>query len=280
MKTTLFFDSSLNSLFHNEGYIIVDLLSTKECDDLLETYKGTDSKVSSKFYTTFWSESLEHRKEVDSLLKDMLMEKLTQYTDHFRPIFSNFMVKKPGENGECLPHQDWNYVEEDNAVSITLWCALQDTDSRNGGLNVMPKSHKIKNRIRGRNIQPYITEVQELIRTKFMKNVVLKKGQALLLNSSIIHGSENNLSKNDRVAVALMAVPKKATCIHYAKSEISDDLDETIYVLSGDNNLFVNHNCFENIELTNALKTIKVKKKSMSKFDLYTFSILSKLGVF
>lgn len=235
----------------------------------MSAYNSLNSGVKDKFFTSFWSTDKSYREAVDLLLRDKLMGNLKRYVKDMRPIFSNFMVKRPGSNGECLPHQDWNYVNEKEHCSMTVWCALHDMNDNEGCLRVFPGSHLINCPVRGRDVQNYLVNVQPFIRNHLMQKTSLKKGQAIIMNSRAVHGSESNHSDNDRIAVALMAVPVESQCIHYAANPAQP---HEINVMCGEGGLFVNHNCFESLDLTASLDQFNIEERYMRFWDLLRLS--------
>lgn len=96
-------------------------------------------------------------------------------------------------------HQDFFYLPY-SKNSITLWIPLQNTSKINGGLKVIPKSHK--------NFKIYNHSAKDVKFNKLGKNfsenkfksINVKLGQALIFSSFLIHKSGANSSNQIRMS--------------------------------------------------------------------------------
>jgi len=61
-------------------------------------------------------------------------------------VFNQFVTKLPDPNVQTAEfpwHQDNGYGDNPVATNVTVWCALDDVDERNGCVWVVPGSHKL-----------------------------------------------------------------------------------------------------------------------------------------
>ena len=235
----IFPDKAQQAKFDKDGYAIVDLLTEDQCDEILATHSQFDPQISDVFYATQNSLNYEYRRSVEEYLRPILQIAVSKTINDYRVLYSQYMVKRPGKDGECHMHQDWNYVREPEHFSIHLWCPLQDVDENNGCMWVMPGTHRLYNFVRGRNIERAILPTQDLIR-KFMSPVRLKKGQAMLSHSSLIHESRNNISEKDRIAILSPLLPVSVPAIHYMRQS---EHDMKVNELKVDGDFFVDYSC-------------------------------------
>ncbi|MCW5906359.1 MAG: phytanoyl-CoA dioxygenase family protein [Chitinophagales bacterium] len=215
MNTT-FKNTQHESAFNRQGFIVVnEVLTPRECTEILHYHAGLTPGLNTGFFASQNSPNRQYREAVENFLHPLFEQKIKPLFINHRVLYSQYMVKHSGNNGECQLHQDWTYVEEPRYTAVNFWCALTDTDTRNGCLWMAPGSHRLTHYIRGRNIERASLQEQPFIRQFLMTPVPLKKGQAVLFNSATLHESRNNLSGTDRIAAAAMIIPCQATPIHY-----------------------------------------------------------------
>jgi non-haem Fe2+, alpha-ketoglutarate-dependent halogenase len=145
--------------------------------------------------------------------------------------------KPPRDSGYVSWHQDGIYSGLHLTPSVSAWIALTPSDSANGCMRVIPKSHKRRlnhtkdtdeaNLIeRGDQVATVINEAEAL-------DVVLQPGEMSLHHSSIVHGSRPNTSGGPRVgfivrfttnqftsrAMPMLRARGKADCSHLILAE-------------------------------------------------------------
>lgn len=235
----IFPDKTQQEKFDKDGYTIVDLLTEEQCDEILSTHSQFDPQIADVFFATQNSLNYKYRRSVEEYLRPIQQIAVRKVIEGYRILYSQYMVKRSGKDGECHMHQDWNYVREPGHFSIHLWCPLQDVDEGNGCMWVMPGSHRLYHFVRGRNIERATLQTQDLIR-KFMLPVRLKKGQAMLSHSALIHESRNNMSGKDRIAILSVLLPGSVPAIHYMRQTESDEI---VHELKVDGDFFVDYSC-------------------------------------
>ena len=130
-------------------------------------------------------------------------------------IFSNFLVKRNGEDSESNPHQDLTIVDENKYLSYSVWVALEDVDVSNGAMRVLPRSHLFDFSLRPNpNYYWKYNAVMDEIK-KDMTDCPAKKGEALIFAHSLIHGSHKNLSGRHRLACVVSLHPREAELYNF-----------------------------------------------------------------
>ncbi len=142
-----------------------------------------------------------HPHRVDELSKDYMLDARLESVlrDLFgeEPLAAQIMlyVKPPGARGQAL-HQDDLYLRTAPGDCMAAWVPLDDADEENGGLFVVPGSHKTE-------IQcPHLADLTRSFTTEEVDVpagmepvlVELKAGDVLFFNGSVIHGSYPNTS--------------------------------------------------------------------------------------
>jgi hypothetical protein len=211
-----FKNSELDTTFLKNGYIVTNLLTHSECNEMMRTYEKLHPDQSTEiFFTTTHSFDYEYRQLCSHEISDFLYPKLKTVLDNYLPLYGNYMVKPKGDNSTCCLHQDWSFVDEKKFRTVNVWVALSDTDITNGCIHVVPGSHRLPFPVRGRNMTTVYNDAIPLIVKNLLHSVPLMAGQCVVFDSAIIHYSPNNLSNEIRVAASLMLYPAEAQLIHY-----------------------------------------------------------------
>jgi Phytanoyl-CoA dioxygenase (PhyH) len=257
----VFSDPEMNSLFLKKGYVIIDLMDQDQCDGALLMYEKLHSNFASdKFFTTTNSLDSSYRHHCNDYLAGLIMPMVKDLFDDYLPLFGNFMIKPPSLGSECNLHQDWTFVDESEFRTVNVWVALQDTDQHNGCIHVIPGSQNISFPIRGRNIKrAYENAIQSMV-DSMMEAVPLRKGQAVIFDSSILHYSPPNRSDKVRIALSLMFYPADAKLVHFVYSK---DNSEQIAKYNVDVEFFVKFAADEDYVSANAIK-LKIPQMNTS----------------
>lgn len=273
----IFKNEQLDIQFKELGYVVVDFMDRKTALDLYKTCIKFESNVNAKFYTSLWSSNVGYRKKVDDLIVQTLKEKATDLFFDYIPFFGDLLVKQPSLNKNFPIHQDWTFVDEETFASAYIWCPLQDVNYLNGNLQVVEKSHKFLDKIRGANIVVSYEEIKDKIANKYLKSIKLKAGQAIIFNQALLHASPPNRSLKTRIAMGLLMLPIEAKVFHYYY-----DVEEAVFKrIEADKHFFMTYS--ENIDFKEGLKNNSIsypsiKENTIIKLDrnLISFEYFSK----
>ena len=110
---------------------------------------------------------------------------------------SMFYFKPPGARGQAL-HQDDFYLKTSPGRCMAAWLSLDDTDAQNGGLFVVPGSHRLPILCpRAADLRKSFTiEELDVPAGSQAVPVELNTGDILFFNGSVIHGSEPNITED------------------------------------------------------------------------------------
>lgn len=113
-----------------------------------------------------------------------------------------FVTKLPDENEQRsdIPlHQDNGYGQLDPMTDITVWIPLVDTHAQNGGLHIVPGSHRGGLLEHGRaGINPVLIEASTRLPAT---PVEARAGEGIAFSGLTLHGSGPNHSHSDRPAL-------------------------------------------------------------------------------
>lgn len=218
-----------------EGFVKFSLFEDAELRQLLTLYNQYNIKDENTY--NVHKEKKESLKENDFvLLRDItspiLLEKLKTHTPNLDLLFTEFLVKRPG-NSNISAHQDWLFTSREsiNTPSLSLFVALSDMDFKDGCLGAISGSHLVQAFSPQPSPYPYadlpLINHRELL-FKHMTFTPLKAGEAIMFYNNTVHGSFNNKSDQDRLAIRFALHFKNDDLFHYYLNPLSDSRDEII----------------------------------------------------
>lgn len=203
----------------SEGYVVLPAFIPEDlCDLLISLHNQNGHYDARPFSITNWGDDVNLRNQVYKAIVSALLPYAEKYIPDYRPVMGVFTVKQPGDNSAMLLHQDWSLVDETINRSVSIWVALCDMDHRNGNLQVAPRSHLYCNYPRGMNFGVPFESIRTLMHEKYLLDVPLRKGDAVVFDHRLIHASPPNLSDRVRLAAVLALIPKQATLVHYYRN--------------------------------------------------------------
>lgn len=208
------------------GYTIFDSLDEIIVTKLNDFYHSIQSPQLSGFHPSMFWEDVILKKKISNKISTTLENWVKENFPDFQILYGNFMVKEPGENSIMKIHQDWSYVDETQYQSFAIWFPLSDLTPDNGALSMIPRSHLFDNHDRGPGVHCPFYENESFLIQNFGKSLYLKKGQPVVWEHHLLHYSPPNLSKNSRVAVTAIIVPKNIPVYHYYKNEEKNLLEQ------------------------------------------------------
>lgn len=147
--------------------------------------------------------------EVGRLSRQWMLDDriLKRVTDMVGPVFgaqSMFYFKPAGARGQAM-HQDNLFLQAHPETCIAAWIAIDDCDGENGGLKMVPGSHKYE------LVCPEDADADESFTSAEVKlpegmvaeQTVLAAGDMLFFHGSMVHGSGPNRS-DDRFRRSLI----------------------------------------------------------------------------
>ena len=128
-------------------------------------------------------------------------------------LWNSSFFAKPAHNGRATPwHQDGEYWPIRPVATCTAWIAIDDANTTNGCLKLIPGSHKKDELLAHEtNPDPNLTLNQEVLSSEFDESrsvdLVLEAGQMSLHDVRMVHGSEANTSPYPRRGMTLRYMP-------------------------------------------------------------------------
>lgn len=194
----VFVDPRLQETFEKDGYIIVDFYKPEETQAAIDLYYKLHPVNEKGFFPGTYSLDKTYRNEMDKGLKEIGSRSISSYLTDIKVICASYIVKTPGPESGMSIHQDMSLVDESRFTGINIWIPLVDLTIQNGALFVLPGSHRIFPTYRGSSIGEFFGNVMDDM-LDFLHPVLIKAGQAVIFDQSIIHYSPPNYSDKIRI---------------------------------------------------------------------------------
>ena len=142
---------------------------------------------------------------------DRLLNIAEQFVGPDIALFASHYISKPPFSGKpVLWHQDAAYWPLEPMNVVTLWLAVDKSDTENGCLRVIPGSHKSKvEELRDRpDIDSVLgSEIAVEVEESRAYDMLLNPGDVEVHHPNIIHGSNANLSPRRRCGLTIRYIP-------------------------------------------------------------------------
>lgn len=236
MQTMLrFVDPALEARFQKDGYVTVQLFSADEADVLRERFAELQSGRTlsgnvpdGSFYTTVFERDEEFKEANDAVVREAATSRISRILDNAQMLAASFHTKVPGAP-EVLLHQHPPFTDQPFERSLWCWCALDDCGAEAGTLRVVPGSHHLYRYLRTVDRTDFFADYRQELSETLAIPVPLRKGEAILFENSLIHGSAPNRSAAARPVVNSLWAGKGARQVVYR-----EDGTGRVQIIDGD----------------------------------------------
>lgn len=137
------------------------------------------------------------RLSLDYLLDPRILGVVTELIGPTLGAQSMFYFKPPGARGQAM-HQDNSFLRAFPETCIAAWIAIDDVDAHNGGLAVVPGSHRTELVCpEPADLEQSFTNAEVPIPDGMSKvQTIMKAGDVLFFHGSVVHGSLPNTSSD------------------------------------------------------------------------------------
>ncbi len=216
-RAAIFKDAHLSRAFELNGFVVLPLLNEQEVVQLRAGYQAAAFNHPNGFYSTSFSPNETLKKQLSQQIEQIVAPKASQLFEEFTPLGSCYLSKAPGPSGQMPIHQDWTVVDEAVYDSYTIWIPLQDVDSNNGALQVIPGSHRFSTALRSPFFESALLDVEPELR-KDLQLIELKAGEAIIFSQALMHASPANSAQTPRLAVTYGLIPAAAELLFYYRN--------------------------------------------------------------
>jgi ectoine hydroxylase-related dioxygenase (phytanoyl-CoA dioxygenase family) len=199
-RAQLFLNAEQHRAFERDGYVVLDFFTPEEIGQMKALFTQLRPASLQGFYTTTFDNSPDYRTQVDLGLRNIFQRPVSQHFEHFKYFFSSFIVKAPGPKSELILHQDMTLVDESKYAGMNIWAPLVDLTPENGPIYVLPGSHRLIPTYRGSSLPDVYDGLSKEV-ISVMTPLLLKAGQAVAFDQSVMHYSPANVSDSERIVV-------------------------------------------------------------------------------
>lgn len=190
-------------LLRERGFVVVPMLSGDDVGQLRRRYEDLGLRAEHN-YCSIHEPDPSLRRTISDEISELLRARLPAAGfARSRVMGGVFVVKGPTDQFVEL-HQDPTVVDETRFRSANVWIPLQDVDTHNGCLWVLPGSHHDAPNVRpgnGDDLPSYYANVPRTELWEAMTPIEMRAGEALVYDHRLLHGSQGNHGDELRLAI-------------------------------------------------------------------------------
>lgn len=244
----IFKDSSIQALFEKQGFVVIpSFLNQEEVNHMDKLFDELHPDLPENgFFAGVYSSDFEYKKRVSEEVKVVYNRAYESTFVNYTSFGGAFLHKVSAPDSDLFVHQDWTVVEEDKHVALNIWVPLCDITPDNGPLMVLPGSqYDAFNVLRAPTMRFFFDNDSKAVIDQ-LEPLLVKAGDAVVLNQSLVHYSPPNISGKIRKAITAGLKTKDAQMIFHFKDPKSTD--NTIEKFEMDDDFFIHfENFFEDI---------------------------------
>lgn len=203
-------DADLADRFVVNGFCTLPLLDAEAVRSLAGLFDAMFDRSQRGFLSTVLQPPAIRRAAHEAILPYVARAAAPHLAGH-RIALCSFVARYPGSDQRDLPlHQDWSFVDEQVARSISMWVPLQTVDAANGCMTVVPGSHRHDQPLRAIGSGFRYRSFEPVLRARHLIDLPMASGEAVFFDHRLIHGSRSNAGTTTRLAVGAVLVPRGA----------------------------------------------------------------------
>ena len=201
------------------GFCTLRLFEDKQIAQLRQLYEDKfGGTIGQGLHATHNSNPAKHALAVSEEIKAIVDETLQAVFPEYDYFIGHFMVKGAQSPDEFRLHQDWNIVDETKYNTYQVWIPLQLTYPSNGGLFVVPGSHRFFANYRSGSYD--IPRIQYDSNIRYAStDLMVPPGNAVIYHNALFHGSYPNRTDEARMAVIVNYAEKLANTYYFHRNE-------------------------------------------------------------
>ncbi len=270
-----FLDVKQKNDYCKNGYVIIENVVTEDAIQIIEETYALLKKSKTYFEAEGFITSPNYGEEIQQTVTKNLIKVnriiLPKFLDIKKCVYDYFsllVIKFNTDKSYVEPHQDVAMIDETISTSSYLWIPTQDINETNGALLVLPGSHIWAGwqKTHNREITPLKKNSKWLLSK--MIPLFLKKGDLIMFDASLIHGSMPNISERERIAMNTSIISKNIPMVHYEKNPATPKGMVEKYNI--DLNFWKNTEYIQSIagKNKNVVLEILLREKQLSKWNL------------
>jgi ectoine hydroxylase-related dioxygenase (phytanoyl-CoA dioxygenase family) len=214
-------DSDYMTALDEMGFCAAPLFTLDQIDKIKALYRqfAIDNNVSG-LIASHSKIGPEKNMQVSHSLREIVMPALEQWFSGFEFFMGGFMVKEANTPQELALHQDWNILDEELYASYQIWIPVDMSYPANGGMYVLPGSHRFFHNYRSGSYGIPAIDTDEELRP-LITDLIIPPGSALVFHNSLFHASYPNASDQNRIS-AIISIYQKNAPLTYCQKNTKD----------------------------------------------------------
>lgn len=197
--------------FNETGYLApVDLLREEEAERCRDYFDGLLAAylAAGKDSYSISTAHLKHSGVYDLLTDSRIVQRVRDLLgDDVIGWGSHYFCKLPGDGKRVSWHQDAGYWPLTPSRTVTVWLAVDDSDTENGCMRVLPGTHR-RGAIefdRSQSTEGNVLDQTIQLDDSYPEpvDIALRAGQMSIHSDLLVHGSEPNTSERRRCGLTL-----------------------------------------------------------------------------
>lgn len=214
------------------GFCSLPVFTAEEIARLAQVYDTHfGQKAIEEMYASHNSNPVDQIFAVNEAIRAVVEGPLAALFPDYRYFIGHFMVKGPHHEREFALHQDWNIVDESVHKSYQVWIPLEIAYPANGGMFVVPASHRFFGNHRSGSYGIPVVPTDEAVK-EVVTDIIVPPGDVLVYHNGLFHGSYPNTTAKPRVAIIVNFVQRGAPTYYFHKR--ADGSATDLYAIDGD----------------------------------------------
>lgn len=211
----IFNDLGIEESLNRRGMAHVSILSPADVEHLREERLRLCPDDRAGLVVDYMHPDRSIVRELSDVVRSVFLPHIEQWFNDAQIVLTSFVVKYPGHDSAMFLHDDRTFVDEQRHRCVTLWTPLVDVGPEipNGGLEVVPGSHRLANSWAGSWTPEVFRQYEHDLRAAAV-TPALSAGQSLAYDSRLLHMSGPNLSDHPRVAAVCAVAPRGTRLVH------------------------------------------------------------------
>lgn len=213
--------------FFKHGFTIVDVPNFTVLDELENVYHAHTLSNKEGLQLTLKETASEVILNLHQQTIYLIQPFLNSILLNHKIIASGYINKLPGKNNTSGLHRDPSFTNEQEHHTLLFWCPLTNTNLENGTIGIVPNSHKLFKGYKGMVYGKYDFSNEDFeIINRYGREIELKKGQAIIFNTALLHFSKQNKTNKERLVYSCFIIPSEAKPICYHFNPQMHSIDE------------------------------------------------------
>jgi ectoine hydroxylase-related dioxygenase (phytanoyl-CoA dioxygenase family) len=224
-RNLLIKDKDYEQVLDEMGFCMVPIFSIEQVNKIKELYQqfSIDTNVAG-LIASHSKIGPEKNLHVSNSLREIVMPALQNWFGDFDFFMGGFMVKEAHTSKELPLHQDWNILDESLYTSYQIWIPVELSYPGNGGMYVLPRSHRFFNNFRSGSYDIPTIDTDDTLRPHTV-DMIIPPGSALVFPNSLFHASYPNVSSQNRISAIISIYQKNAPLTYCHKNTLENCTD-------------------------------------------------------